>query len=307
MRAEMTMERWTRWSGGFWMLVEGSRRAPRRSACPVAPALGQLPLSIPSRHTENGVMKQCSEDWVSLLLCHICSVPAKEPARDTSTAKTVRDLRLTVEALTRREDKEPNSCFLETFWPIKSSYKAENVHNTFILILSCGFDFIWIGFTKLNLPGECVGLFHFWTLGLETQHFLPFLSFCPLPLIPFIFSLSRLNFPPTSPPVAFKHSFSHCPFSFSNSPLSSLLYLSVTQGQRHEESLGFPSEEEWIPRKQPSQQARQIYEVSQVSGHFLTVCARLFSGSHHSWRRTGLGSQTCGQYRWECACDVWHN
>lgn len=32
------------------------------SLCPVASALGQLPLSNPSRHMENGVMKQRSED-----------------------------------------------------------------------------------------------------------------------------------------------------------------------------------------------------------------------------------------------------
>lgn len=68
-------------------------------------------------------------------------------------------------------------------------------------------------------------------------------------------------------------------FTLHSSPLSCQLSpsflpsnLSFTQGQRHEESTGFPAEEEWIPRKQPSQQVRQIYEVSQVSGHFLAVC-----------------------------------
>lgn len=55
--------------------------------------------------------------------------------------------------------------------------------------------------------------------------------------------------------------------------LPPLFYLSFTQGQRHEESAGFPAEEEWVPRKQPSREVRQIYEISQVSGHFLTGCA----------------------------------
>lgn len=40
----------------------GVSRRRRRSLCPVVSALGQLPLSNPSRHMENGVMKQRSED-----------------------------------------------------------------------------------------------------------------------------------------------------------------------------------------------------------------------------------------------------
>lgn len=44
------------------LLLLESRRGVRRSLCPVASALGQLPFSNPSRHMENGVMKQRSED-----------------------------------------------------------------------------------------------------------------------------------------------------------------------------------------------------------------------------------------------------
>lgn len=44
------------------LLLGGSGKGVRRSLCPVALALGQLPLSNPSRHMENGVMKQRSDD-----------------------------------------------------------------------------------------------------------------------------------------------------------------------------------------------------------------------------------------------------
>ena len=129
-----------------------------------------------------------------------------------------------------------------------------------------------------------------WTWRLNS--FFPLPSFCP-PLS-IISSLSWFHFllvlpppPPHPSPALVNHSpFPHSPFPFSF--FSSIL--SSTQGQRHEESTGFPAEEEWISRKQPSRQARQVHEVSQVSGHFLTACAlwagvtRLFSGScHHDW------------------------
>lgn len=91
----------------------------------------------------------------------------------------------------------------------------------------------------------------FWTW---TQHtFFPCLFFSPF-ILPFIFLLS--------PPSVSTNLFLLSPSSI----------FSFTQGQRHEEPAGFPAEEEWIPRKQPSQQVRQIHEVSQVSGHFLTAC-----------------------------------
>lgn len=90
--------------------------------------------------------------------------------------------------------------------------------------------------------------------------------------------------------------------------LPPLFYLSFTQGQRHEESAGFPAEEKWVPRKQPSREVRQIYEVSQVSGHFLTACAcGCVSDGFLDLTTTGddlaLGRQICGQ-RWECACSL---
>lgn len=90
--------------------------------------------------------------------------------------------------------------------------------------------------------------------------------------------------------------------------LPPLFYLSFTQGQRHEESAGFPAEEEWVPRKQPSREVRQIYEVSQVSGHFLTACAcGCVSDGFLDLTTTGddlaLGRQICRQ-RWECACSL---
>lgn len=110
-------------------------------------------------------------------------------------------------------------------------------------------------------------------LGLNTLS--SHVSFClpPLSTLSFLsslFHLSCLNFPPSFASFCIHKSFFHsCQLSPSFSPLS----LSLVQGQRHEESAGFPAEEEWIPRKQPSQQVRQSYEVSQVSGHFLTACA----------------------------------
>lgn len=92
-------------------------------------------------------------------------------------------------------------------------------------------------------------------------------------------------------------------FSYPNislPPLPSLFCLSFTQGQRHEESAGFPATEEWVPRKQPSREVRQIYEVSQVSDHFLTACAcGCVSDCFLNLTTTGddlaLGRQTCGK------------
>lgn len=122
---------------------------------------------------------------------------------------------------------------------------------------------MWIGFTVLrNLIGDCHGLDCFnCGLWIWTQQPVYFF-FC----LPSLFTLSHLStifhFFQLSPSLSI----------FINLPFLSLNYLSFTQGQRHEESAGFPTEEEWIPRKQPCQQVRQIYEVSQVSGHFLTAC-----------------------------------
>lgn len=53
----------TRKSGRFWLLLLVRRSGGvRRSLCPLVSALGQLPLSNPCRHMDNGVMKQRSED-----------------------------------------------------------------------------------------------------------------------------------------------------------------------------------------------------------------------------------------------------
>lgn len=68
-------------SVGFEDFVPGPRSAPR---------------STPCGHTKNGVMKERSENWISLLLLlHIRSVPVQVPARDASTGRTVIGVPLT--------------------------------------------------------------------------------------------------------------------------------------------------------------------------------------------------------------------
>lgn len=106
----------------FWM-----KAAEHLGMSPCAFGLGQFSLRNPSRHMENGVMKQRSEDWVSLLLlCHIRLVPAEEPARDTSTGKAVREIRLTREALTRSGEKRKLTSTAGEFCAITPTYPADN-------------------------------------------------------------------------------------------------------------------------------------------------------------------------------------
>lgn len=145
----------------------------------------------------------------------------------------------------------------------------------FLGLISCGFTVL------NNLDCFNCGLVDF---GLNTLFF-PCLFLSTSSHSPFT-SLSCLNFSPPPPPSPVHKSFLPSSLSCQLSPPS----LPFTQGQRHEESACFPAEEEWIPRKQPSRQVGQVYEVSQVSGHFLTACAcghvgvceTVCSGSRHT-------------------------
>lgn len=159
----------------------------------------------------------------------------------------------------------------------------------------------WLDFMGLDLLRNLSDDSHaldclMWTLDLDLTHFPP-LFFSPPPFLftPIVYLYS--NFPPSSPFLLYTHP----------SPPS----LSVTQGQRHEESAGFPTEEERVAGKQPSRQDRQIHEIRQVSGHFLAACvgvclcvATFRVGARHSSRWPGLRSQTPGQrHRWK---NVYH-
>lgn len=176
---------------------------------------------------------------------------------------------------------------------------SENLHwpdgKMYFYFYSSGilwFDFMWTGFTEEHSWSfSCVGLFNGFGLNQLSPVFFPLL----LPS-PTVYPYS--NFP-----------YLRLPFSLKHPSLLSLFFLSVIQGQRHEESAGFPTEEEWVPRKQPSWQDRQIHEVNQVSGHFLAACVCVGGGvfvcvaafrvvSHHSWQWPGLRSQSPGQRLW---------
>lgn len=205
-------------------------------------------------------MKERSENWISLLLLlHIRSVPAQVPARDASTGRTVIGL-----PLTGGKDRKPYTGRLGKI------VSTRRLKCTFVFtlwasvgLISCGLDLL------RNLTDDSHALDFFnvdFGFGLNKLYplcFPPFFVFHPLfiliptfPILPFLLIHTSI-----SPPS-----------------------LSVTQGQRHEESAGFPTEEEWVARKQPSRQDRQIHEICQVSGHFLAarvgvcLCAATFRG-----------------------------
>lgn len=160
------------------------------------------------------------------------------------------------EALTRREEKELD---IHLFWKILSHHS-----NLPGWRLKC----TWHVFYFLQLFWHLWVLTHMdWIYCAEELNW-----WFPMPWIVWIVDFGLLDT---------QHCFFLCLFLSLFTPFPSLANsllpsppsnLSFTQGQRHEESTGFPAEEEWIPRKQPSQQVRQIYEVSQVSGHFLAAC-----------------------------------
>lgn len=143
-------------------------------------------------------MKQRSEDWVSLLLlCHIRSVPAEEPARDASTRKTVRDNRLTGEALTRSGERELDSRLFGKVladtpgWRLKCT--QYNVYFqpflAFVGLISCGF-------TMRNiLIGDSLGLDCF-SCGLWTRAQHTFFPWLPLSTssVPFIIPFILIPF-----------------------------------------------------------------------------------------------------------------
>lgn len=180
---------------------------------------------------------------------HIRSVPVQVPARDASTGRTVIAV-----PLTGGEDRK------HYIGRLGKIVLTRRLKCTFIFtlrasvgLISCGLDLLR-SLTDDSHALDCL----MWTLDLGSTDF---------PLV----------FPPLSSP--FTHCFSifqlspSLPFFFTHIHLSSRPpSVSVTQGQRHEESAGFPTKEERVPRKQPSWQDRQIHEVSQVSGHFLAAC-----------------------------------
>lgn len=252
-----------RWSGGFQMLA---LVGVELLLCPIAPALGQLPLSNLCGHMEDSVMKKMSEDWLSSPLPHLLS-PCRATCQGHSTERTEWDIRLTRKTQTR--SGEEAICLSES---CSSNLTCPRLQCT------CPFIFFMV-FTGLVLCGLAFRL-RWWFHTLDcfrclshTWKFI-WLSSC-------VFSFF------------FIPNLTHCPLCTCIYPpfsRSSPSRLSFSQGQRHEESAGFPAEEEWVPRKQPSREVRQMYEVSQVSGHFLTACA---------CRRE------CETGLWICKADMW--
>lgn len=235
---------WDGHSGeGFFFFLITQRRVWRLCAGPRS-----APRSTPCGHTKNGVMKERSENWISLLLLlHIRSVPVQVPARDASTGRTVIGV-----PLTGGEDRKRYTGRLGKI------ALTRRLKCTFIFTLRASVGLISCGLDLLRNLTDDSHVLDCFTLDLGSINFPP--VFFPL----LSFSLICLSIFQLSPSL---------PFLFTHIHLSSCpLSLSVTQGQRHEESTGFPTEEERVSRKQPSWQDRQIHEVSQVSGHFLAAC-----------------------------------
>lgn len=159
----------------------------------IGPGPRSAPCSKPCGHTKNGVMKERSENWISLLLLLLIhSVPAQVPARDASTGRTVIGL-----PLTGGEDRKPYSGRLGKI------VLTRRLKCTFVFtlwasdgLISCGLDLL------RNLTDDSHALdFLMWTLDLDLTNFIP----CVFPL----FRLSPIVYPSSNLPHPSLPSYTH--------------------------------------------------------------------------------------------------
>lgn len=160
----------------------------------IGPGPRSAPCSKPCGHTKNGVMKERSENWISLLLLLLIhSVPAQVPARDASTGRTVIGL-----PLTGGEDRKPYTGRLGKI------VLTRRLKCTFVFTLRASVGLISCGLDLLrNLTDDSHALdFLMWTLDLDLTNFIPCVF---TPFSSFTHCLSFFQHSPSFPSFLYTH------------------------------------------------------------------------------------------------------